>query len=421
MVCLFDAQADAMTQTSTLSAAKIIAGLRTTNAGRNPELLAMKYAKMQQSPFVFLRGACHLFYAALPDTPLFRQAPLTWACGDLHFENFGSYKGDNRQVYFDINDYDEGALAPASWDLVRLLSSIRCGADDLKLTPAAAKQVSRDCLDAYCRALSRGKPRWVERETASGMISELFAKLQNQKRADFLDKRTTLKGKHRQLKLDGIKALPASAAERKKVEHFMQQFAATQATPKFFEVIDVARRIAGTGSLGVERYVVLIEGKGSPDSNYLLDIKEARPSSLSAPLAERGIKQPDWPDAASRIATIQQRLQAIDHAFLQAVSLAGQACILRDLQPSEDRVAITAWGKKLENLSEVVASMGEILAWDQLRAAGRSGSANADALIAFAARADWQDEMLAAAEEMNRQNQAQWEIFGKALTDGQLA
>ncbi len=48
-------------------------------------------------------------------------------------ENFGSYKGDNRQVYFDINDFDEGALAPASWDLVRLLASIQCGADALRV------------------------------------------------------------------------------------------------------------------------------------------------------------------------------------------------------------------------------------------------------------------------------------------------
>ena len=103
-----------------------------------PSVLAMKYAKMAQNPFIFLRGACHLFYDALPDTPLFQEAPLAWCCGDLHFENFGSYKGDNRLVYFDINDYDEAALAPVTWDMVRLLTSIQCGADALNATQAEA-------------------------------------------------------------------------------------------------------------------------------------------------------------------------------------------------------------------------------------------------------------------------------------------
>ena len=66
-------------------------------------------------------------------------------------------------------------------------------------------------------------------------------------------------------------------------------FAATQPNPKFFEVLDIACRIAGTGSLGVERFVVLVEGKGSPDGNYLLDIKEAKPSAMIPHLTRLGI------------------------------------------------------------------------------------------------------------------------------------
>jgi uncharacterized protein (DUF2252 family) len=52
----------------------------------------------------------------------------------------------------------------------------------------------------------------------------------------------------------------------------------TQPNPAFYEVLDVARRIAGTASLGIDRYVILIHGKGSPDRNYLLDLKQALPS-----------------------------------------------------------------------------------------------------------------------------------------------
>ena len=157
------------------------------NAGRDPERLAMKYAKMEQSPFIFLRSACHLFYDHLPDLPLFGDAPLAWCCGDLHFENFGSYKGDNRLVYFDINDYDEAALAPVNWDVIRLLTSIQCGAEALNATHAESLAVSQSCLDAYRSTLISGKPLWVERDTCGGLVNPLLTILQDRRRAVFLD------------------------------------------------------------------------------------------------------------------------------------------------------------------------------------------------------------------------------------------
>ena len=410
-----------MSKQPSVDSSNIIEAIFSNNAGRDPERLAMKYAKMAQSPFIFLRGSCHLFYDALPDSPLFRDTPLAWCCGDLHFENFGSYKGDNRLVYFDINDYDEAALAPVTWDMIRLLTSIQCGADALNATHAEALAVSQSCLDAYRSALINGKPLWVERETSGGLVNALLTTLQGRERAAFLDKRTIRKGHRRSLILDGVKALPASDAQKTIVTGFMDDFASRQPSPKFFEVLDIGRRIAGTGSLGVERFVVLVEGKGSPDGNYLLDIKEAKPSALAPHLARLGIKQPTWPDEASRVVSVQNRMQAIDHAFLQAVKLDGLPCILRGLQPSEDRVAIGEWGKKLDRLKDVVTNMGRILAWDQLRASGRSGAASADELIAFAQRNHWMKEMLDVATEMTLTTQQQWKIFTEAFNSRQFA
>ena len=385
------------------------------NAGRDPERLALKYAKMALNPFGFLRGACHLFYDNLPDSPLFLEAPLAWCCGDLHFENFGSYKGDNRLVYFDINDYDEAALAPCTWDVVRLLTSIQCATDALHASHAETLAVSQSCLDGYRNALLAGKPLWVERETTGGLVNKVLTTLQERDRAVFLDKRTIRKGQNRSLKIDGMKALLASDDQKQMVTAFMDRFAAAQPNPSFYQVLDVGRRIAGTGSLGVARFVVLVEGKGSPDGNYLLDIKEAKPSAMAPHLARRGIQQPAWPDEASRVVTVQKRMQAIDHAFLHPVKLAGLPCILKGLQPSEDRVAIGDWGKKLERLKEVADTMGRILAWDQLRAAGRSGSANADALIAFAQQGDLTATMLDAAMEMAATTRQQWNTFTEWL------
>ncbi len=391
------------------------------NAGRDSERLAMKFAKMAQSPFIFLRGACSLFYEALPDTPLFRDAPVAWCCGDLHFENFGSYKGDNRLVYFDINDYDEAALAPASWDVIRLLTSIQCGADVLNATRSEALAVSKSCLESYRSALIHGKPLWVERDTSSGLVNDLLTALRGRERAEFLDKRTIRKGQRRNLKFDGAKVLVASEKQKQTVTEFMDHFAAKQPTPKFFEVLDVGCRIAGTASLGVERFVVLVEGKGSPDGNYLIDLKEAKPSAMTPHLLRLCIKQPEWTDEASRVVTVQKRMQAVDHAFLHPVTLAGRPYILRGLQPSEDRVAIGEWGRKLDRLKEVVDTMGHILAWDQLRASGRSGADRADELIAFAQSGDWVTTMLEAAGEMTQTTRQQWKVFTIALNEREAA
>lgn len=384
------------------------------NAGRDPERVAMKFAKMKESPFVFLRGSCHLFYDALPDDPVLNDAPLAWCCGDLHFENYGSYKGDNRLVYFDISDYDEGALAPCTWDIARLLTSILCGAEALRATPAEALAVSGECLAGYREALLRGKALWVEPETAGGLIRDLLVDLRNRDRTDLLDRRTVLANGKRRLKIDGVKALAATEADQRAVAEFIADFAATQPNPGFFEVLDVARRIAGTGSLGVARFVILVEGKGSPDGNYLLDLKEAKPSALLPHLARLGVRQPAWGDEATRIVGIEKCMQAMDHAFLFPVDFQGRAFVLRGLQPSGDRVAIAKWGKKLNRLGDVVRTMGQILAWDQLRASGRAGAANADRLIEFARDDRWPPALRNLAGAMAAQTRAQWAAFAKS-------
>lgn len=68
------------------------------NQGRHPELLRMKLERLRQDAFVFLRGTCHLFYEEWPADSVLNEAPRVWLCGDLHLENFGSYKADNRLV-----------------------------------------------------------------------------------------------------------------------------------------------------------------------------------------------------------------------------------------------------------------------------------------------------------------------------------
>jgi Uncharacterized protein conserved in bacteria len=392
----------------------VVAQIEADNRGREAERRQLKYRKMQANPFVFLRGTCHLFYVRLPEMALLQDAPLTWSCGDLHLENFGSYKGDNRQVYFDINDFDEAALAPCTWDLVRFLTSVRLGMSDSDSDHQSGQTEGNHLgllfLQAYSRALALGKARWVEKETAEGPVKVLLEGLAQRKRKNFLDSRTTLKGHHRRLRLDNGKALPVTEEQRASLQRFMQEFAGTQAKPDWFTVRDMARRVAGTGSLGVERFIILVEGKGSPDGNYFLDLKQAVPSALALALTPR-VTQPCWTSEAERVVHIQYRLQASSMAFLQSVTWEGGSYLLRGLQPSEDRVVVPQGEARQQACISLMQSCGEITAWAHLRGVARQGSASADDLVAWGERRDWQSELLALSQHCAQQTIADWRKF----------
>jgi len=390
----------------------VVESIRNYNAKRDPERLQRKYVAMRHDPFTFLRGTCHLFYERLPEPKWLGKAPPVWVCGDLHLENMGSYKGDNRLVYFDLNDFDEGALAPASWELVRLLTSVHMAAGSLHLSSAQADHLCRDFLDTYAAELRTGKARWVERDMASGMVGDLLGNLRGRLRPPFLDSRTVRKGKHRTLRIDGRRALPVTDKQREKVTALIESIATREEKPRFYRVLDVARRIAGTGSLGVDRYAILVEGKGSPDGNYLLDLKLAQPSSLVPHL---DIRQPEWRTEAERVVAVQARMQAINPAFFRAVTMGRKSYVLRGLQPTEDRLALADWRGKLERLEGVLQTMGRLVAWAQLRSSSRDGSASADQLIAFGGKNRWQAQLLRLAKECTKQVQRDWKTYGKAF------
>jgi len=395
----------------------IVKRILKANQGRDPERLAMKYLALRSGPFSFLRGTCHLFYDRLASSGFGASAPPVWSCGDLHLENFGGYKGDNRLVYFDINDFDEAALAPATWELVRLAASMHVGLGSLGMPDQQASALVARLTAEYAQALAGGKAGWVERDTAQGVVSDLLDRLRVRNWVDYLNGRTRLVRKRRRLLVDGRRALPVTEAERDAVCTTVRAFAAGRRDPDFFRVLDVGRRIAGTGSLGVARYVLLVEGHGSPDGNYLFDLKQAVPSSLG-----RHFKalQPRWPDEAHRIAGVQQRMQAVSAACLHPLSHAGQGFVLRALQPSEDRLPFERFGTELERIEAAVSLLARCLAWAQLRSSGRQGSACADHLIGFAARKKWHGQVAQAAAAMAAQVNADWAVYAAAYDAGQF-
>lgn len=246
-------------------------------------------------------------------------------------------------------------------------------------------------------------------------MRELLDSLRDRQRKDFIAGRTVTRGKRRVLRTDGSKALPASEADKAMVTRFMASFARAQPNPDFFEVLDVSRRIAGTGSLGVPRHVVLVQGKGGPGGHYLLDLKQARPSSLRPHLP---VKQPRWLSEAHRVVAVQRRLQAVSAAFLHPVLMDEQPWVLRELQPSEDRLTLDGSTQKRAELAQVVATMARIVAWSHLRSAGREGSANADELIDFGQRSKWRQKLLDASQDCALQVRRDAAAFNAAYDAG---
>jgi uncharacterized protein (DUF2252 family) len=385
--------------------------------GRAPELLDRKYAAMAANPFAFYRGSCQLFVDAWPVRSALNDAPAVWSCGDLHFENLGCYKGDNRLVYFDLNDFDEAALLPVSWDITRFAASVLVGASGLRVGHADAIALANLYLDAFGEVLALGKARWVERETATGMARELLDAVRERKRKTLLNERTVKEGGRRRIRVDGVKALEASRDQRAAATRVVERLGAKLGRNKFFRVLDVARRIAGCGSLGLARFIVLVEGKGSPRGNFLLDLKEARtPASAGhSPYA-----QPRWKSNAERIVTVQGRVQAVSPALLSSVRMDGAGFVLRELQPLQDRMRMESWGGEIGNLRDAMSTMGQVTAWAALRASGRQGSAIADDLIAFGTERGWKRAVLAIARRVATRTLSEWREFSADSVAGRL-
>jgi uncharacterized protein (DUF2252 family) len=386
----------------------VVAEIHAWNRGRELDRLRLKYAAMEASPFAFYRGTCHLFYRDWPlDTGL-DDAPLVWICGDLHLENFGSFRGDDERAYFDVNDFDEVALAPASWDLARLLTSIRLAepvTDPDALTAAF--------LDGYRTTAKSGVPLSVAETDEAKPIRRLLEKTATRGRKELLDKRTTIARDRRAFPRDVLGARKSSGKarylellplDRASIDDFLDDFARGQSDPAQFTLVDAARRVAGTGSLGLGRFGIVVEGEGSPDGNFILDLKQEAPS---AP-ALYGPPQPPWPNEATRIATVRRWVQPHPPILFDAVRFRGKHWLIRELQPTEDRVKLVKYADDPRALKALLAGMGRVTAAMHLRGCAKQGSAPVGAVRRWADRS-WTEAMAAYAEDYAEKVREDWQ------------
>jgi uncharacterized protein (DUF2252 family) len=388
------------------------------NAGRDLDRLNLKLGQLRKDAFAFFRGTNSLFLEFLSRThPLFR-APRVLICGDLHLENFGAFKGDNRLCYFDVNDFDESCLAPFTLDIVRFVASIKVAAPGLGMSRTQAQDLVLAFLRAYGQCISDGKPRWIERSLAQGVFRALLRRAMSRTRSELLARFTKIKAGNRRIRIDGPRALAVDSAERSRLRKFLAQFAAPGLRKSFFKFLDAARRIAGNGSLGLPRYILLIHGRESPEQNFALDLKLAAPSAVAQWLAA---KQPDWPSEALRVVAIQRIVQAVSPALLHAVTFDRRPFVLKELQPSIDRLDLTQWRHKPRRLLQAVEGMGHVTAWAHLRGCGHYGADSAETLRAFAVSSRWQAGAERLAEAAAQRIQRAWKLYCKDFDSGAVA
>jgi uncharacterized protein (DUF2252 family) len=345
------------------------------------------------------------------------QTPAVWVCGDLHLENFGVYRGDNGLAYFDIADFDEAVLAPSARDLTRLVTSALLAARRRSLDRRFARELCELLVGSYAEALAEGKARWVDRALAQGLLRSLFHRVLAETRAAFLARRIR-RGPHgHRLIIDGKRTLPAGDDDRNRIQRALDEWFSREREQGSFRLRDVARRIAGTGALGLERYTLLVDGGVDSSEPALLDLKYASPSALVGSLETH---QPRWKTEADRVVAVQRRVQAIPPAYLQPITIGKKSYVMRALMPTQDTLDLSRWHGASAGLGRLARDLGCVVAWSQLRSAGREGSATIDELIDLARRRRWRRAVVEFAEHYSEVAWRDWKDFRVAYRDKAL-
>lgn len=370
--------------------------LRTFNTPLLPEMVKLKYEAMAENAFRYFRGTCHLFYEDIAAGKPLPLSPLAWVCGDLHLENFGSFRGENGLVYFDLNDFDEGLLAPAAYEVVRLVTSIFIAFDTLKIEPEKALNMARLYVRSYCATLQNAKAISIDPRIAKGILADFLNRAGRHTEKDILEKRTVSKKKHIMLSLEDERHFKLEKELRKELSRHIHEWIATSSDgPYNYEVIGSVFRLAGTGSVGVKRYLFLLKSTNTKNKYLLLDMKQSRPSSL-LPYTE--VQQLAWANDAERITAIQRRMQHVSASLLSTTIFRDEPYVIQELQPVKDTIKFKLLADDYRGMYQVIDDMGALTASAQLRSAGFQGSGNLDDLQAFGKDENWQEPLISYAQ-----------------------
>jgi uncharacterized protein (DUF2252 family) len=405
----------------TLDAEQSVVGeILAFNRDRDQDLVRIKLRRLVEDAFSLFRGTDHLFAAywarlCPPDV-----GPSILICGDLHLENFGAYRTEDGDFLYDINDFDEALVAPCSLDLVRCLASILLASQVWRLTPVQAMRTVLVFLDRYrttvAKSVRKGAAGELALGTARGPIWRLLRRPARGDPVSFLAHNTE-KGSHGATRLERASGrfLPIGRRRRERLEEAIGPHVQRAGQGGSVEVLDIAFRVAGIGSLGLRRYAVLVRGVESPASVRLLDLKEARPSALLA--CTQDIQPGDGGSEALRVVRAQRHLQARPAAGLDVFAFDGRDYRLRELIPEENRTGLDELRKRPGRLRRAVAVAGRLTAWAHVRGSRFEGIDQAD-LLGRWADGPGLDAAIASAVRFAEQARRDLKILRRAVRKG---
>lgn len=354
---------------------------------RHPDLILKKIERMAAGPFAFFRGTFHLFARDWVDgllTPAISEAGkpenVSDMVGDVHNENFGTFKAWDDDVHYDLNDFDETTQGPLALDLCRLATSTLLLALDRGDPLERAVPVVMGSSAAYTQTVlampgdTVGPDREIEAEHCPA-IDDLLAIARANRRVNFIQKLTDeFKGCRRLKRSARYFELPAE--ERALVLHLHEDYRRRMPpapNDHFYDVQDVCGRIAGVGSMGRLRYAVLVNGKGNEEArNVLLEFKEAYPSGYDI-CRGRGPDEEALCRRAEQVVTMQRRSQRACNRHLGYALNGSQSFQVREIGPYDERVDHRSL-KSTARFEEVAAVQGRILARVHRAALFRAGA-----------------------------------------------
>jgi uncharacterized protein (DUF2252 family) len=310
----------------------VVAIGQASDGDRLQNLIPIRNGRMAQSPFAFFRGSAALQAFDLAGTQ--RSGIEVQACGDCHLSNFGGYATPERQLVFDINDFDETLPAPFEWDVKRLAASFVVAARSRSFTDASARAMAVEAARSYRvsmrdRANSGVLESWYSTVSlddatriigkdseALSRINKLVIKAQQQTSEHVFHKLTTSAEGHPRI-LDQPPLIFHAAGDgfsEADIEAFLSAYRETLPQERRmlfnrFQFVDVAYKVVGVGSVGTRCLIALLMAEA--DDPLFLQVKETKPSVL-----EPYTRKTSFKSNGERVVVGQRLMQAASDIFL---------------------------------------------------------------------------------------------------------
>ena len=410
-------------------------------ADRVPELVPIRHGRMLASPFAFFRGAAALMATDLAGTP---QSDLAvQLCGDAHLSNFGGFAAPDRELVFDINDFDETARGPWEWDVKRLATSIAIAGRELGLEPPARRIAVEAAVRSYREAIRRfatlrNMELWYARLEVARILSHVGDQVTRHERRAFKRRVASARAKDHLRAMskltERVNGSPRIVSRPPLIVPVEELFPGESVEEQIRDLIrgyrrslpvdrrhllegyryaHMARRVGGVGSVGTRTWIVLLIGRDGDDPLFL-QVKQAGPSVL-----ERYAGSGATANHGRRVVHGQRLMQVDGDIFLGWLRATWADDTTRDYFVRQ----LWDWkiGAEVELMSPARLSVyGTLCGWTLARAHARSG--DRIAIAAYLGSGKAFDRAIATfAETYADQNERDHAALEEAVRDGRIA